>query len=159
LITQVRYAVSHRGYGRRAAQVTTAGGSQTGGVHLRTARNPAADARLAYLLHVPWPVGLAFRTSGTWLRTIALYCHLVPADEWPSKPQIVEQVPPYPPASGRLTPEGDHDYGRSRGETSMTLTTLLLRGLAQHRDDRVRVGGQPQHNMRVVMEQDMIAGT
>jgi len=62
-------------------------------VHLRIARNPAADSRLPYLLHVPLAGGLVFRTSGTWPRTNALYCHPVPADEWPAQPQIVEQIP------------------------------------------------------------------
>jgi hypothetical protein len=62
-------------------------------VHLRIARNPDTDSRLPYLLHVPLAGGLVFRTSDTWPRTNALYCHPVPADEWPTQPQIVEQVP------------------------------------------------------------------
>ena len=37
--------------------------------------------------------GLVFRTKGTWPRTSALYCHPVPAGEWPVEPEIVERVP------------------------------------------------------------------
>jgi hypothetical protein len=62
-------------------------------VYLRVARNPDTDSRLPYLLHVPLGEGMVFRTSGTWPRTTALYCHPVPADEWPATPEIVEEVP------------------------------------------------------------------
>jgi ERCC4 domain len=62
-------------------------------VHLRIARNPDTDSRLPYLLHLPLAGGMVFRTSGTWPRTTALYCHPMPADEWPEEPEIVEQVP------------------------------------------------------------------
>lgn len=63
------------------------------GVDLRIARNPAADSKLPYLLHVPLAGGLVFRTSDTWPRTRALYCHPVSSDEWPAVPDLVEQVP------------------------------------------------------------------
>lgn len=62
-------------------------------MYLCIARNPAVDSRLPYLLHVPLGDGLVFRTSGTWPRTSALYCHPVPADEWPTRSEIVEQMP------------------------------------------------------------------
>jgi hypothetical protein len=55
--------------------------------------NAGALYRLPYLLHVPLAGGLVFRASGTWPRTNALYCHPVPAEQWPQQPQIVEQVP------------------------------------------------------------------
>lgn len=41
---------------------------------------------------VPLGGGLVFRTSGTWPRTKALYCYPVAAEEWPTTPDIVEQV-------------------------------------------------------------------
>jgi hypothetical protein len=62
-------------------------------VHLLIARNPDPDSRLRYLLRVPLGGGLVFRTSGTWPRTTALYCHPVPASDWPPAPELVEQVP------------------------------------------------------------------
>jgi hypothetical protein len=65
----------------------------TGGVHLLIARNPDPDSRLPYLLQVPLGGGMVFRASGTWPRTIALYCYPVPASEWPVQPDIVEQIP------------------------------------------------------------------
>ncbi|HEY3262387.1 MAG TPA: ERCC4 domain-containing protein [Pseudonocardiaceae bacterium] len=60
---------------------------------LLVAVNPDADSRLPYLLWVPLGTGLVFRTSGTWPRTKALYCHPVPLTEWPAEPELVETVP------------------------------------------------------------------
>lgn len=57
------------------------------------ARNPDADSKLPYLLWVPLGEGLVFRTSGTWPRTKALYCHPVDRDEWPHDPDLVERTP------------------------------------------------------------------
>jgi hypothetical protein len=62
-------------------------------VELLIARNPDPDSRLPYLLHLPLAGGLVFRTSGTWPRTAALYCHPMSLDEWPDQPDIVERVP------------------------------------------------------------------
>lgn len=60
---------------------------------LLIAKNPDADSTLAYLMRVPIGEGIVLRTSGTWPRTKALYCHPVPAEDWPKEPEIVEQVP------------------------------------------------------------------
>jgi ERCC4 domain/Lsr2 len=60
---------------------------------LLIATNPYPDSTLAYLLRVPLGEGIVLRTAGTWPRTKALYCHRVPADEWPDDPEIVERVP------------------------------------------------------------------
>ena len=57
------------------------------------ARNPDPESSLAYVLRVPLGEGLVFRTSGTWPRTKALYCHPVPPGEWPADPEVVERVP------------------------------------------------------------------
>jgi hypothetical protein len=62
-------------------------------VDLLIARNPDPDSTLPYLLRLPLGVGLVFRTKGTWPRTSALYCHPVPATEWPEQPDLVERVP------------------------------------------------------------------
>jgi hypothetical protein len=62
-------------------------------MELLIARNPDADSRLPYLLRVPLAGGLVFRTAGTWPRTSALYCHPVPATDWPETPEIIERVP------------------------------------------------------------------
>jgi len=61
-------------------------------VELLIARNPDPDSRLPYLLRLPLEGGMVFRTSGTWPRTSALYCHPMPADEWPETPDLVERV-------------------------------------------------------------------
>jgi hypothetical protein len=62
-------------------------------VELLIAKNPAADSTLPYLMLVPVAGGLVFRTKGTWPRTSALYCHPVPRTDWPSEPELVEQIP------------------------------------------------------------------
>ncbi len=62
-------------------------------VELTIAHNPDPESTLPYLLWLPISGGLVFRTKGTWPRTAALYCHPVPATEWPELPDIVERVP------------------------------------------------------------------
>ena len=62
-------------------------------MELLIAKNPAADSTLPYLMLVPVAGGLVFRTKGTWPRTSALYCHPVPRTDWPSEPELVEQIP------------------------------------------------------------------
>jgi len=59
-------------------------------VELLIARNPDPDSRLPYLLRLPLDGGMVFRTSGTWPRTTALYCHPVPTEQWPADPELVE---------------------------------------------------------------------
>ena len=60
---------------------------------LLVAVNPDPDSKLAYLVRLPLNGGMVFRTSGTWPRTKALYCHPVGLDEWPAEPEIVETTP------------------------------------------------------------------
>ena len=62
-------------------------------MELLIARNPDTDSALPYLLFVPvGRDGMVFRTKDTWPRTGALYCHPMPAEEWPASPDIVERV-------------------------------------------------------------------
>jgi hypothetical protein len=61
-------------------------------VELVIVRNPDPESKLPYLLWVPLGEGLVFRTSGTWPRTKALYCHPVPAGDWPADPELVEAI-------------------------------------------------------------------
>lgn len=53
---------------------------------------PGSGSSLPFLLRLPIEGGLVFRTSGTWPRTKALFCYPVPADEWPTDPDVVERV-------------------------------------------------------------------
>jgi hypothetical protein len=62
-------------------------------VELLIAVNPDPESRLKYLMRLPLAGGMVFRTSGTWPRTTALYCHPVAADDWPAEPDVVERVP------------------------------------------------------------------
>jgi hypothetical protein len=65
---------------------------EDGRVELLIARNPDPDSRLPFLLRVPLPQPMVLRTSGTWPRTTALYCHPAAADEWPAQPELVERI-------------------------------------------------------------------
>ena len=56
------------------------------------ARNPDPDSSLGYLLWLPLDEGLLFRTSDTWPRTKALYCHPVDRADWPASAEVVERV-------------------------------------------------------------------
>ncbi|MDD7967881.1 ERCC4 domain-containing protein [Actinomycetospora lemnae] len=58
------------------------------------ARNPDPDSSLRYLLWLPVGEGLLFRTSDTWPRTKALYCHPADLGEWPAGDDldVVERV-------------------------------------------------------------------
>jgi hypothetical protein len=61
-------------------------------VELLIAVNPDPDSKLPYLMRLPLAGGMLFRTSGTWPRTTALYCHPVPPEDWPAEPDLVERV-------------------------------------------------------------------
>ncbi len=61
-------------------------------MELLIVRNPDPESSLGYLLRLPLGEGMLFRTSDTWPRTKALYCYPVPLTEWPSDPEVVEQV-------------------------------------------------------------------
>jgi len=67
-------------------------GSRLEHVELLIAANPDPDSRLPYLLRLPLGDGMVFRTSGTWPRTKALYCHPMSAEDWPVHADIVERV-------------------------------------------------------------------
>ncbi|WP_433786704.1 ERCC4 domain-containing protein [Actinomycetospora sp. CA-101289] len=58
------------------------------------ARNPDPGSSLGFLLWLPLGDGLLFRTSDTWPRTKALYCHPAEPDEWPAGDdlEVVERV-------------------------------------------------------------------
>ena len=77
---------------RRRLGPTLPPGSRLEDVELLIAANPDPDSRLPYLLRLPLGGGMVFRTSGTWPRTKALYCHPMSAEEWPAHPDIVERV-------------------------------------------------------------------
>jgi hypothetical protein len=61
-------------------------------VDLLVARNPDPASTLPYLIRLPLGDGLVFRAKDTWPRTNAVYCHPVPASEWPDTPDLVERV-------------------------------------------------------------------
>ena len=67
------------------------GGDATG--ELLVARNPDPESKLGYLIRLPLGAGMVFRTSDTWPRLKALYCHPVDLDDWPDDPEIVERTP------------------------------------------------------------------
>ena len=60
---------------------------------LLVAVNPDPESKLPYLVRLPLQGGMVFRTSDTWPRVKALYCHPVGVDEWPEEPEILERTP------------------------------------------------------------------
>ncbi len=61
-------------------------------MELIVARNPDEASSLPFLLRLPLAGGLVFRVRDTWPRTNAIYCHPVPASEWPESPEVVNRV-------------------------------------------------------------------
>jgi hypothetical protein len=61
-------------------------------LRLQIARNPDPDSKLGFLLRLPVGAGLVFRTSDTWPRTKALYCHPMRLDEWPVEADLADDV-------------------------------------------------------------------
>ena len=62
-------------------------------MELLIAANPDPESRLPYLLRLPLAGGMVFRTSDTWPRTKALYCHPMPIQDWPDEPEITTEKP------------------------------------------------------------------
>lgn len=90
-------------------------------VELLVARNPDQASTLPYLLRLPVAGGLVFRVRETWPRTKAVYCHPVPASEWPQDPELVERVPLR--ACTRRGPAIDIVADRSRQQRSQLVFT------------------------------------
>lgn len=67
--------------------------SMTQPLHLAIARNPDPASKLGYLMMIPIDGGIVVKTSDTWPRTKALYCHPMSITEWPSDAAIVEELP------------------------------------------------------------------
>ncbi len=61
--------------------------------YLAIARNPDPASALGYLVMIPIEGGIVVKTSDTWPRTKALYCHRVATAAWPKDPELVEALP------------------------------------------------------------------
>lgn len=107
------------------------------------ARNPDPGSTLAYLLWLPVGDGLLFRTSGTWPRTKALYCHPVDLGEWPATPDVVERVPLR--SCARRGAAIDVVLDRSREHRSQVVyTTARGRDVVFWQSPRTRKQARPQ---------------
>jgi hypothetical protein len=112
-------------------------------VELLIARNPDPDSRLPFLLRVPLPRPIVMRTSGTWPRTTALYCHPVAADEWPAQPELVERIPLR--SCARRGAAIDLVADRSRENRSqLVFTTARGRDMIFWQSPRTRKQARPQ---------------
>lgn len=60
--------------------------------YLAIARNPDNSSALGYLMMIPIDGGIVVKTSDTWPRTKALYCHQIPMTEWPTNPELVAEM-------------------------------------------------------------------
>ncbi len=89
------------------------------------ARNPDADGPLPYLLRLPLDGGLVLKARDTWSRTSRIYCHRAPG-EWPSDPEIIEDVPVV--ECRRRGISIDLVLDRARESRSQLVFTTLLSG-------------------------------
>jgi hypothetical protein len=60
--------------------------------YLAIARNPDNSSALGYLMMIPIDGGMVVKTSDTWPRTKALYCHPVSMADWPENPELVTEI-------------------------------------------------------------------
>ncbi len=111
-------------------------------MELLIARNPDPDSALPYLLWLPIGDGLLFRTKGTWPRTSALYCHPVPAEEWPDQPEILERVPLRACARRGAAIDVVADRGREQ-RSQIVLTTARGREVVFWQSPRTRKQARP----------------
>lgn len=116
---------------------------QSGGVEMVVARNLDAESSLGYLLRVPLGEGLVFRTSGTWPRTKALYCHPVPTAEWPAEPEVVERVPVRSCARRGAAIDLVLDRGREN-RSQIVFTTARGREVVFWQSPKTRKQARPQ---------------
>ena len=113
---------------------------------LLVAVNPDPDSKLAYLVRLPLNGGMVFRTSGTWPRTKALYCHPVGLDEWPAEPEIVESTPVR--SCVRRGAAIDLVLDRARENRSqLVFTTARGREMVFWQSPRTRKQARPQVNV------------
>lgn len=114
-----------------------------GAVELLIARNPDPDSRLPYLLRLPLREPVVLRTSDTWPRTKALYCHPVPATDWPDQPEIVERVPVRSCARRGLAIDLVLDRAREN-RSQIVYTTVRGRDAVFWQSPRTRKQARPQ---------------
>ncbi len=60
--------------------------------YLAIARNPDTSSALGYLMMIPVDGGIVVKTSDTWPRTKALYCHPASMADWPENPELVVEI-------------------------------------------------------------------
>lgn len=112
-------------------------------MELLIATNPDPDSRLPYLLWLPLGDGMLFRTSGTWPRTKALYCHPVPTEQWPEHPDIVERVALRSCARRGAAIDLILDRGREN-RSQIVFTTARGREVVFWQSPRTRKQARPQ---------------
>lgn len=110
---------------------------------LLVAVNPNPDSKLAYLVRLPLNGGMVFRTSGTWPRTKALYCHPVGLEEWPDEPEIVEATPVRSCVRRGAAIDLVLDRGREN-RSQLVFTTARGREVVFWQSPRTRKQARPQ---------------
>jgi hypothetical protein len=116
---------------------------EDGRVELLIARNPDPQSRLPFLLRVPLAQPIVLRTSGTWPRTSALYCHPAAVDEWPAHPDLVERIPLRSCARRGAAIDLVADRGREN-RSQLVFTTGRGRDMIFWQSPRTRKQARPQ---------------
>ena len=117
------------------------GGGGTG--ELLVARNPDPASKLGFLVRLPLGAGMVFRTSDTWPRLKALYCHPVDLDEWPDDPEIVERTPVRSCVRRGAAIDLVLDRGREN-RSQVVFTTARGRDMVFWQSPRTRKQARPQ---------------
>lgn len=117
------------------------GGGDTG--ELWIARNPDPESTLGYLIRLPLGDGMVFRTSDTWPRLKALYCHPAGLDEWPDDPEIVERTPVRSCVRRGAAIDLILDRGREN-RSQVVFTTARGRDMVFWQSPRTRKQARPQ---------------
>jgi hypothetical protein len=117
------------------------GGGGTG--ELLIALNPDPESKLGYLVRLPLGAGMVFRTSDTWPRLKALYCHPVDLDEWPEEPEIVERTPVRACVRRGAAIDLVLDRGREN-RSQVVFTTARGRDMVFWQSPRTRKQARPQ---------------
>lgn len=111
-------------------------------MELLIARNPDSDSTLPYLLRLPLGAGLVFRTKDTWPRTSALYCHPVPATDWPDEPDLLDRIRLRACARRGAAIDVVADRGREQ-RSQIVFTRARGREVAFWQSPRTRKQGRP----------------
>lgn len=76
----------------RDGRLSDVPGDSRAGAEFVVARNPQADSKLPYLVHLPLDGGLVLKARETWPASARVYCHRF-EEPWPADAEVIESEP------------------------------------------------------------------